>query len=236
MNASEKVDFELDLASRADLDYRSDYGEVARILKKHDQLGALRDNGFSGLSSDAQSEINALRNINTDWGDVIYQNAVNQQYNLSVSGGSDFARYYLSGGYYNEEGTTRGTGYERYNITMKTDFDIISNLNVGVSLFITDSKRNSYLADADAFINPANYSRNANPYLKLRDENGDYVYDQDIEGYSGRYVKFNYLEEMRNTDYTLKNRSIKPMVALNYKAFPWLNLSTQFAMQLTHQF
>jgi tonB-linked outer membrane protein, susC/ragA family len=234
MNASEKVDFELDLASRSDLDYRSDYGEVARILKKHDQLGVLRENGFGGLSSDAQTEINALRNINTDWGDVIYRNAVNQQYNLSVSGGSDLARYYFSGGYYNEEGTTRNTGFERYNITMKTDFDIIPNLNVGVSLFVTDSKRNSYLTDADAFINPANYSRNANPYLKLRDENGDYVYDQDIEGYSGRYVKFNYLEEMNNTKYTLKNRSIKPMLSLNYKVASWLNLSTQFGMQLEH--
>ena len=234
MNASEKVDFELDLASRSDLDYRSDYGEVARILKKHDQLGVLRENGFGGLSSDAQTEINALRNINTDWGDVIYRNAVNQQYNLSVSGGSDLARYYFSGGYYNEEGTTRNTGFERYNITMKTDFDIIPNLNVGVSLFVTDSKRNSYLTDADAFINPANYSRNANPYLKLRDENGDYVYDQDIEGYSGRYVKFNYLEEMNNTKYTLKNRSMKPMLSLNYKVASWLNLSTQFGMQLEH--
>ena len=234
MNASEKVDFELDLASRSDLDYRSDYGEVARILKRHDQLGVLRENGFGGLSSDAQSEINALRNINTNWGDVIYRNAVNQQYNISVSGGSDFARYYFSGGYYNEEGTTRNTGFERYNITMKTDFDIIPNLNVGVSLFVTDSKRNSYLTDADAFINPANYSRNANPYLKLRDENGDYVYDQDIEGYSGRYVKFNYLEEMNNTKYTLKNRSIKPMLSLNYKVASWLNLSTQFGMQLEH--
>jgi len=234
MNASEKVDFELDLASRSDLDYRSDYGEVARILKKHDQLGVLRENGFGGLSSDAQTEINALRNINTDWGDVIYRNAVNQQYNLSVSGGSDLARYYFSGGYYNEEGTTRNTGFERYNITMKTDFDIIPNLNVGVSLFVTDSKRNSYLTDADAFINPANYSRNANPYLKVRDENGDYVYDQDIEGYSGRYVKFNYLEEMNNTKYTLKNRSIKPMLSLNYKVASWLNLSTQFGMQLEH--
>ena len=234
MNASEKVDFELDLASRADLDYRSEYGEVSRILTTYGQLDALRENGFGGLSSDVQSDINALRKINTNWEDIIYRNAVNQQYNLSVSGGSDLARYYFSAGYYNEEGTTRETGFERYNVTMKTDFDIIPNLNVGVSLFVTDSKRNSYLTDADAFINPANYSRNANPYLKLKDEKGNYVYDQDIEGYSGRYVKFNYLEEMSNTNYTLKNRSIKPMVSLNYKVVPWLNLSTQFAMQLEH--
>lgn len=35
---------------------------------------------------------------------------------------------------------------------------------------MNDSKKNGYLTDGDAFINPANYSRNANPYLQLTDE------------------------------------------------------------------
>ena len=95
MNASEKVDFELDLASRADLTYRTDKGGVARILKKYDQLDALRTGGFSALSSDAQSEINKLRNSGTNWGDEVYRNALNQQYNLSLSGGSELLKYYL---------------------------------------------------------------------------------------------------------------------------------------------
>lgn len=135
MNSSEKVDFELGLASRSDLDYRSDYGEVSRLLSKYGQLDALRENGFNGISSEAQGAIDALRGQTTDWGDVIYRNAVNQQYNLSISGGSDKATYYFSGGYYNEQGTTRKTGFERYNLTLKTDFDLAKNLKAGVSLF-----------------------------------------------------------------------------------------------------
>ena len=39
MNSSEKVDFELGLASRSDLDYRSDYGEVSRLLSKIRAIG-----------------------------------------------------------------------------------------------------------------------------------------------------------------------------------------------------
>ena len=101
---------------------------------------------------------------------------------------------------------------------MKTDFDLAKNLKAGVSLFLNDSKKNGYLTDGDAFINPANYSRNANPYLQLTDEKGHYIYDPDIEGYSGRYVKFNYLEEVDNTDYTLKNRSIKPLFTFRLQA------------------
>lgn len=234
MNSSEKVDFELGLAARSDLDYRSEYGEVSRLLAQYNQLDVLRENGFAALTSEAKSVISALRGQQTDWGDVIYRNAVNQQYNLAISGGSDKATYYFSGGYYKEEGTTRKTGFERYNLTFKTDFDLAKNLKVGVSLFLNDSKRKSYLTDTDAFINPANYSRNANPYLMLVDANGDYIYDPDIEGYSGRYVKFNYLEEMDNTDYTLKNRSVKPLFTINYKVTDWLKLQTDFSMQLEH--
>ena len=47
MNSSEKVDFELGLASRKDLDYRSEYGEVSRLLSGYGQLDAFRENGFN---------------------------------------------------------------------------------------------------------------------------------------------------------------------------------------------
>ena len=61
MNASEKVDFELGLATQKDLTYRSDYGSVARILNKYGQLETLQNNGFDAISMEAQNEINKLR-------------------------------------------------------------------------------------------------------------------------------------------------------------------------------
>ena len=232
MNASEKVDFELGLAAQKNLTYRSDYGSVARILNKYGQLETLQNNGFDAISTEAQNEINKLRKSGVDWGDEVYRNALNQQYNLSISGGGELANYYFSAGYYNEEGTTRGTGFERYNMTMKTDFNLLENLNVGVSLFLTDSKRKSYVTDTEAFTNPSNYTRMVNPYLEVKDENGDYIYDPDILDNDGRNLEFNFIEEMKNTSYSLKNRSIKPMITLDYKVTSWLRLFTQFSMQL----
>ena len=197
MNASEKVDFELGLAAQKNLTYRSDYGSVARILNKYGQLETLQNNGFDAISTEAQNEINKLRKSGVDWGDEVYRNALNQQYNLSISGGGELANYYFSAGYYNEEGTTRGTGFERYNMTMKTDFNLLENLNVGVSLFLTDSKRKSYVTDTEAFTNPSNYTRMVNPYLEVKDENGDYIYDPDILDNDGRNLEFNFIEEMK---------------------------------------
>ena len=60
---------------------------MARIL--YDQLGelsAFQDGGFNALSAETQNEINALSTTDPIGGDLVYQNAVNQQYNISVSG------------------------------------------------------------------------------------------------------------------------------------------------------
>lgn len=231
LNASEKVDLELMLAGRNDLTYRTDKGEVMRILQRNNQLDAYRSGGLAGIDGATLNQINALRQQTTDWGKLLYQNAINQQYGLSVSGGSDLSDYYVSLGYYDEQGTTIGTGFERYNLTIKNNFNVSDRLTAGISLFATSSDRNSFLTDADAAINPMNYSRNANPYLSPYNADGSYRYDQDIDGYEDRYIPFNFIEERNNTRHTLKNRALKAIFDVNYKIAKGLNVSSQFGLQ-----
>lgn len=234
MNASEKVDFELGIAARPELkkDYNVSEGEVSRLLSKYGQWDAFGQNGFSGISGETQAAINSLRHSGANWADEIYRSTTNQQYNLSLSGGSDIANYYFSTGYYKEQGATKGTGFERFNATLKTDFNLHDKVKLGVSLFMNHMQKNSYLTDADAFINPARYSRMVNPYLNARNEKGDFVYDSDIQGKDSKYLLFNFIEESENTNYTLKSLSLKPMLTLDYRPWSSLKLTTQFGMQL----
>lgn len=231
LNSSQKVDLELSLASREDLTYRDTNGEISRILNKANELGALRSGGFSSLSPSTQNAINALRNNNTNWGDLIYQSAINKQYGLSLSGGGEKSDYYFSLGAYNEEGATIGTGFDRYNLTLKNNFDVTEKLRVGVGIFGTQSKTQSYITDTDSYTNPANYSRNVNPYTTPYNADGTYKYDQDISGYSGRYVPFNILEERANTNYELTSRSIKAILDIDYNITKGLKLSSQIGLQ-----
>lgn len=231
LNASEKVDLELMLAKRADLTYRADKGEVMRILTQNSQLDAFRTGGFDALNSLTRQQINGLRNNNTDWGKLLYRNAINKQYGLSVSGGSDRADYYFSLGYYDEEGTTIGTGFKRYNLTLKNNYKLSDKLNAGISIFGTQSERESFVTDADASINPINYSRNANPYMKPFNADGSYNYDKDIDGFEDLYVPFNFLEERENTSYSLKNNSLKAILDLEYKASKSLRFTSQLGIQ-----
>ncbi|MGL5637035.1 MAG: SusC/RagA family TonB-linked outer membrane protein [Bacteroidales bacterium] len=231
MNASQKVDFELGLAKRSDLDYKTNKGSISRILAKYGELDAYRQGGFGALSQSAQTEINNLRGSGIDWGQELYRPTLNQQYGVSISGGGDIANYYVSAGYYNEQGTTKGTGFDRFNLTSNTDFQISKKLKLNVGIFGSQSKRQTYITDTDAFTNPARYSRTVNPYAALYNADGSYAYDQDIEGYENRPLDYNFDEELSNTNYELNTTSLKGVFNFDYNVFSGLKLSAQFGLQ-----
>ena len=235
MNSAEKVDWELGLAAREDLTYRSSMGGVSRILDQYNELSNYRANGFAGLSQPAQDAINALRNTNTNWGKELFQTTLNQQYSASLSGGSDQANYYFSGAYYDEKGSTIGTGLKRYNVTLETDFNLSSKLKAGVALFGTSADRSGYLTETSAFTNPSKYSRTVNPYLSIRDANGAFAYDPDIVGGATAledvYLPFNTIEERENTDYSLNNKSLKGLFDLSWQILPSLKARTELGLQ-----
>ena len=232
LNASQKVDLELYLASRPDLTYQQNRGAVARILNNYNQYDVFQNNGFDAISSAAQNAINDLRNVNTNWGKELYQMAVNQQYTLSISGGSENNDYYFSAGLFDEQGTTIGTGQKRFNITLKDNFSITDKLKVGVALFGSQNRTSSYISGADAYTNPAYYARHANPYLRLTDAAGNYVYDPDLVERSDLNLNYNVLEERRNTAHEYKANSLKSIFNIDYDFNEDLKFSTQLGLQL----
>ncbi len=233
MNASEKVDFELGLLSNPLHTFRPENGEVARILDRTNQLGIYKDKGFSAISPDAQQQINTLRTQGINWFDEIYRSTWNQQYGISLSGGSKLANYYFSSGYYSEQGVTKGTSFDRYNITLNTDFNISSKLKFGVGLFANQNDRATYLSETGGgYTNAQNYTRRVNPYLNAYDEKGNFVYDQDVMNSSDRQIPFNYMEEQANSRYTLKNQSFRSIFELGYQIIKPLRLTSQLGLQI----
>lgn len=76
----------------------------------------------------------SLLQTNTDWRSLAFQTGVTQNYTLSVSGGSEKTQVYISGNYYNEDGTLRTTGRESYNLRTNVSHSISSKLKLGVRL------------------------------------------------------------------------------------------------------
>lgn len=59
---------------------------------------------------------------NTDWIGAITQLGYTQDHNISMTGGGEKARYFASLGYFNQKGTTIGTGLDRINTRINLDY------------------------------------------------------------------------------------------------------------------
>lgn len=230
LNASEKVDLELDLLG-SNFSYRENKGGVSRILQAAGQLDAFKAGGWDALTPDVRAQINTLRTINTDWNDILFRDTFNQEYNVSISGGGDKATYYTSLGYQDERGNTPGVSNNRFNVVLKTNYRLSSKFRVGASLFANRRKRDSYLTDNDGFTNPVYYSRRANPYQTAYDANGNYVYDTDIQGREDSDLKFNVFEERANTDYSQETTGLTAIFDAHLRFTDWLKVMTQVGFQ-----
>lgn len=61
--------------------------------------------------------LNPMFNNANNWFDLYYRNGIIHDYNVSISGGDANSNYRIGGGYYKEEGTIIGTGFERFSFT-----------------------------------------------------------------------------------------------------------------------
>ena len=230
LNASEKVDLELALLA-SNYEYRQHKGGVANILDKLNEFNAYRAGGWNALSATAQQQINDLRSINTNWNDILFRNVFNQEYNASVSGGSDRASYYASVGYYDEQGIVKGVENNRYNFTLKGTFKINKKLTLGASIFANQRKQASFLTDTGGFTNPVYYSREANPYFQPFKADGSYNYDTNVQGRESNAPDFNIFEERANTSKRRRDYSIMSIIDAEYKINSDLKLTSQFGYQ-----
>lgn len=231
LNSDEKVNLELELL-QSDFTFRQNKGDVARIIAGYGLTDAYKAGGWNALTADAQSEINALRQINTDWNDILFRNVFNQEYNLSLSGGNDKATYYTAVGYYVEQGNVESVKNDRFNMTLKTNYRINSRLKVGASLFANRRNQKSYLTNEYGYTNPVYYSRLANPYMTPYDADGNYNYDVNIQ-HSGNdnEADFNIFEERRNTLHTNTTTSLTSIFDAEFKWDDHFKVTSQFGLQ-----
>lgn len=56
----------------------------------------------------------------TNWQDEVLKTALVQDYNVSLSGGGDSGNYFVSAGYYNNDGVSYGNTFERYSFRVNS--------------------------------------------------------------------------------------------------------------------
>ena len=74
---------------------------------------------------------------NTQWQDLMFRDALYQEYRINVSGGNKNTRYSVSGGYLNQEGVVVNSGFERFtgriNLVQKLSTNVTMTANISGS-------------------------------------------------------------------------------------------------------
>ncbi len=72
--------------------------------------------------------------VATDWQDAAIRDANVQNLQLSVSGGSKALKYFISGGYQNDQGMMYHSEYERFNIRSKLDAQLSKRIKLSFNI------------------------------------------------------------------------------------------------------
>lgn len=89
---------------------------------------------------------------NTDWVDALTQNGFAQDYNISLSGGTKKVRYRFSAGYWDETGTTIGTGYQRLNTRANLNYTVSDKLRFVADIAYSHStKQANFIPEASDY-------------------------------------------------------------------------------------
>jgi TonB-dependent starch-binding outer membrane protein SusC len=70
----------------------------------------------------------------TNWQDVIYRDAPFEDYDVSVSGGTNKLSYMFSGGYLKQGDILLDAGYDKYSARMKVDYNASDRITIGLNI------------------------------------------------------------------------------------------------------
>lgn len=155
MNSAELVEYTQDSRNNA---LRQDYPNVTFNPETNegrvdpatgDPLG-----GFYLLPEKYVEYAQGQRSTDTDWLDLVLDDAAMSSYNLSISGGSENVQYSVSGNYLNQEGIVPETAYSRYNLRANVTTDVSDDIRIGTHFNAGVSNHDRLPTNAPYFASP----------------------------------------------------------------------------------
>lgn len=119
--------------------------------------------------SDFGSDVNAFKEIT--------RQAVTQNYYGDVSGGADYGKYRLSGGYMNQQGIIIGSQLKKYTGNFTGNFNFLENKRLGLDFSLFFTQLNNQYAPINAMVgsegNVISQALLWNPTRPIRDDQGN---------------------------------------------------------------
>ncbi len=136
---------------------------------------SVRLNNVMYLLPDVLSNPEALGE-GTNWQDEIFRTAQMSNYQLNFSGGNDKTKYFISGGYYTQDGVIINSDLKRYSFRVNVESQMNKRVKVGANITPSYTFSNQSLAEGNWQTGGIIQSAiTAAPYLTPYDANGNYT-------------------------------------------------------------
>lgn len=198
-------------------------------------------------AAEGNAQIDALRNhdIRKDQYKYLLRNAINQNYNLSISGGSKNIAYILTGGYQNLLNNTVKSNSDRVNLSYNMQMKPTQNLDIasGISFNATNKTGLGPLSLSLPFVGLSNLSPYFYPYTRLVDDNGNalavpYYRPGFVSAlnmaYGSKILDYTYnpLDDLNESYSKNRTQNLNFNLNANYKILPVLSLQLTYNYNL----
>lgn len=110
----------------------------------------------------------------TNWLDQVLRSAPIASMTGSIAGGTDRARYFVSGSYFDQDGIVQGYGFERLNGRLNLDYTATDRLSLGTNVALARSVTQRTRGDNTVYGPFANAIANP-PHQTIYNEDGSYT-------------------------------------------------------------
>jgi hypothetical protein len=175
--------------------------------------------------------VTRLEMNNTNWFNELYRNAINQNYTLSINGGSDRSAFYASLGYNNTASSAIGNDQKRLNALINMDYRLNKSMRWHIGLQASTLKNNGFYSS----VNPEEYALYTNReltadqyYSTLKGVNSVYLANNQLSSFVSN-LKFNFRNEREHTGNTTNSKAVMFNTDLQIMLTKDLNFQTMLS-------
>lgn len=151
-----------------------------------------------------------------DWQNESLRNAIQQNHELSFSGGDDKSRFLISGNYYDQDGIVINSNFKRYSARINYERKISERLKLSANVFGSNSNENKLYGNA---YNSINFQQTAfanlvqvSPIIPIYNEDGSYNINNPYQA-----TPTNIIQDIAKTTNTTYISRILANASVDYK-------------------
>ena len=209
------------------------FPDVAKPLNK-DEYKALTTEGIKNVGG-TQADIDAILSqygynstANYNWLDLVRRKGLQQQVNISASGGSNGSTFFVSGGYFRQQSPIIGSEFKRYTGTVKGTLKASEKLSFSAGVNMSSFKQTGE-SEGSSFRNPIIAALVLRPSQEAYKADGTPEYVRTIYEQVFNPLGINaYDRKINNTSKGLSN------IDMTYKILPSLIFKAKYGVDYSN--